>query len=57
MLASQPAAIFPMEVRTTAADEAYLSPNYGTATTVISVSGQPGQDYWPYLREVDRLLG
>ena len=57
MLASQPAAIFPLEVRTTAADDAYLSSNYGTATTVISVSGQPGQDYWPYLRAVDRLLG
>jgi FAD/FMN-containing dehydrogenase len=57
MLARQPDAIFPMEVRTTAADEAYLSSNYRTATTVISVSGQPGRDYWPYLREVDRLLG
>jgi FAD/FMN-containing dehydrogenase len=57
MLASQPDAIFPLEVRTTAADEAYLSSNYGQATTVISVSGQPGRDYWPYLRSVDRLLG
>ena len=57
MLASQPAAVFPMEVRTTAADEAYLSSNYGTPTTVISVSGMPGTDYWPYLRAVDRLLG
>ena len=42
MLASQPAAVFPLEVRTTAADEAYLSSNYGRATTVISVSGQAG---------------
>jgi FAD/FMN-containing dehydrogenase len=57
MLASQPEAIFPLEVRTTAADEAYLSSNCGRATTVISVSGQPGRDYWPYLRSVDRLLG
>ena len=57
MLASQPDAIFPLEVRTTAADDAYLSSNYGTPTTVISVSGQPGRDYWPYLRSVDRLLG
>jgi len=24
---------------------------------VISVSGTPGTDYWPYLRDVDRLLG
>jgi FAD/FMN-containing dehydrogenase len=57
MLASQPAAIFPMEVRTTAADDAYLSPNYRTATTVISVSGRPGTDYWDYLYAVDQLLG
>jgi FAD/FMN-containing dehydrogenase len=57
MLASQPIAVFPLEVRTTAADDAYLSSNYGRATTVISVSGQPGTDYWAYLRSVDRLLG
>ena len=57
MLASQPDAVFPMEVRSTAADEAFLSSNCGTPTTVISVSGTPGTDYWPYLRAVDRLLG
>ena len=57
MLRSQPAAVFPMEVRTTAADDAYLSSNYRTATTVISVSGTPGFDYWDYLRDVDGLLG
>jgi FAD/FMN-containing dehydrogenase len=57
MLARQPAAIFPMEVRTTAADDAYLSPCYRAATTVISVSGRPGHDYGGYLRDVDRLLG
>jgi FAD/FMN-containing dehydrogenase len=57
MLASQPDARFPMEVRTVAADDAYLSSQYGTATTVISVSGVPGMDYWDYLRDVDRLLG
>lgn len=57
MLASQPDARFPMEVRTVAADDAFLSSQYGTATTVISVSGAPGTDYWSYLRDVDRLLG
>jgi len=57
MLASQPDARFPMEVRTVAADDAFLSSQYGTATTVISVSGVPGTDYWDYLRDVDRLLG
>ena len=57
MLSSQPDAVFPLEVRTTAADEAYLSSNFRRAATVISVSGVPGNDYWPYLRAVDRLLG
>jgi FAD/FMN-containing dehydrogenase len=56
MLASQPEAVFPLEVRTVGPDDAYLSPNYKTATTVISVSGVPGTDYWDYLRSVDSLL-
>jgi FAD/FMN-containing dehydrogenase len=56
MLASLPRSVYPLEVRTVGADNAYLSPNYGTATTVISVSGQPGTDYWGYLRDVDALL-
>ena len=34
MLASQPDARFPMEVRTVAADDAFLSSQHGTATTV-----------------------
>jgi FAD/FMN-containing dehydrogenase len=56
MLRSLPESVFPLEVRTVGADDAYLSPNYKTATTVISVSGTPGTDYWDYLRSVDRLL-
>jgi hypothetical protein len=56
MLASLPHSIYPLEVRTVGPDDAYLSPNYKTATTVISVSGTPGTDYWDYLRSVDRLL-
>jgi FAD/FMN-containing dehydrogenase len=56
MLASLPDSIYPLEVRTVGSDDAYLSPNYKTATTVISVSGKPGTDYWDYLRSVDRLL-
>ena len=56
MLRSLPASIFPLEVRTVGPDDAYLSPNYRTATTVISVSGKPGTDYWDYLRSVDALL-
>jgi FAD/FMN-containing dehydrogenase len=57
MLARLPASIFPMEVRTVGRDEADLSHSYDRDTVVISVSGTPGTDYWPYLREVDALLG
>ena len=32
MLASQPDAVFPLELRTVAADSAYLSPQYGMPT-------------------------
>ena len=56
MLRSLPDSVFPLEVRTVGPDDAYLSPNYKTATTVISVSGKPGTDYWDYLRSVDSLL-
>jgi FAD/FMN-containing dehydrogenase len=57
MLASQPDAIFPLELRTVAADTAYLSPQHEMPTLVLSVSGEPGTDYWDYLRSVDTLLG
>ena len=56
MLRSLPQSLYPMEVRTVGPDDAYLSPNHETATTVISVSGRPGTDYWDYLRSVDALL-
>jgi FAD/FMN-containing dehydrogenase len=56
MLHSLPQSLYPMEVRTVGPDDAYLSPNYRRASTVISVSGQPGTDYWDYLRSVDALL-
>src|SRR6476646_1407219 len=57
MLASLPASVFPMEVRTVGRDDAYLSHSYARETVVISVSGTPGTEYEPYLHEVDRLLG
>jgi len=56
MLRSLPDSLYPMEVRTVGPDDAYLSPSYRTPTTVISVSGKPGTDYWAYLRSVDALL-
>jgi FAD/FMN-containing dehydrogenase len=56
MLRSLPDSVYPLEIRTVGPDDAFLSPNYRTATTVISVSGTPGTDYWGYLRSVDALL-
>jgi hypothetical protein len=57
MLASLPTSVFPMEVRTVGREEAFLSHSYGRDSVVISVSGTPGTEYEPYLRDVDRLLG
>ncbi len=56
MRSSLPDSVYPLEVRTVGADDAFLSPQYQAATTVISVSGKPGTDYWRYLRSVDALL-
>jgi FAD/FMN-containing dehydrogenase len=57
MLASLPASVFPMEVRTVGREDAFLSHSYQRDTVVISVSGTPGTDYDSYLHDVDRLLG
>jgi FAD/FMN-containing dehydrogenase len=57
MLASLPLSVFPMEVRTVVREDAWLSHSYGRDSLVISVSGQPGTAYEPYLRDVHALLG
>ncbi len=57
MFTQLPISIFPMEVRTVGKEEGWLSSQYGRDTVVISVSGQPGTEYWDYLRSVDKLLG
>jgi FAD/FMN-containing dehydrogenase len=57
MHARLPDSVFPMEVRTVAADPSWLSHSYERPSVVISVSGVPGTDYEPYLRDVDRTLG
>lgn len=56
MLEDFPEARFPIEYRFTAGDEAWMSPCYRQDSVTVSVSGQPGLDYWPYLRAVDRVL-
>jgi FAD/FMN-containing dehydrogenase len=48
--------MYPIEVRWVKQDDAYLSPFYKRNTTVISVSGAPGTNYLPYLRDVDSVL-
>ena len=56
MLNRLPDSVYPLEVRTVGADDAFLSPQYQTATASISVSGKPGTNYWDYLRSIDALL-
>ncbi len=56
MLSLLPDSVFPMEVRFVRAEDAWMSPNYDRDNMVISVSGAPGTDYWPYLRACDQHL-
>ena len=56
MLHNLPDSIFPMEFRFVAAEQAWLSPNYMRDSIIISVSGKPGTDYWPYLKKCDERL-
>jgi FAD/FMN-containing dehydrogenase len=56
MLDWLPMSIYPLEIRVVAADEAWMSPNYQRDNLVVSISGEPGSDYWPYLRACDDLF-
>ena len=56
MRAWLPHSVYPLEIRVVAADSAWLSPNYQRDNLVVSISGQPGTDYWPYLRACDDLF-
>ncbi|MBY6058723.1 FAD-binding protein [Leisingera daeponensis] len=56
MLEQFPEAIYPIEYRFTAGDEAWMSPFYRQDSVTVSVSGEPGKDYWDYLRAVDKIL-
>lgn len=56
MVKSLPDSQFPLEVRVVAPENGWLSPNYNRASVVLSVSGTPGTDYWPYLHATDALL-
>ncbi len=56
MLRWHPLSVYPLELRVVAAEDAWMSPNYQRENLVVSVSGQPGADYWPYLRACDSLF-
>ena len=56
MLTKHTDALFPIEYRFTAGDAAWLSPFHQQDSITLSVSGQPGVDYWDYLRDVDAIL-
>lgn len=56
MLEKHPTCIYPIEYRFTAGDDAWLSPFHEQDSVTVSVSGEPGTDYWNYLRDVDDIL-
>ncbi|WCK01723.1 D-arabinono-1,4-lactone oxidase [Agrobacterium tumefaciens] len=56
MLDKYPECIYPIEYRFTAGDKAWMSPFHEQDSITLSVSGEPGTDYWPYLRDVDNIL-
>jgi len=56
MLRWHPLSIYPLEIRVVAGEDAWISPNYHRDNLVVSISGQPGADYWPYLRACDSLF-
>lgn len=57
MLEDFPEALYPIEYRFTAGDSGWMSPFHEQDSVTVSVSGQPGLDYWDYLRAVDEVLG
>ena len=57
MLSRLPLSIFPMEVRTVAREDAWLSHSYGATASSSPCPVSPGTDYEPYLRDVHALLG
>jgi FAD/FMN-containing dehydrogenase len=51
-----PLSVYPLEIRVVAQDEAWMSPNYQRDNLVVSISGEPGKEYSPYLRACDSLF-
>jgi FAD/FMN-containing dehydrogenase len=47
---------YPVEVRWVKSDEGYMSQFQGRDTTVITLTTEPGTDYWPFFRDADAVL-
>ena len=47
---------YPVEVRWVKADEGYMSQFQGRDTTVITLTTEPGTDYWQFFRDADAVL-
>jgi FAD/FMN-containing dehydrogenase len=45
-----------VEVRWVKADEGYMSQFQGRDTTVITLTTEPGTDYWQFFRDADAVL-
>ncbi|MBM2715019.1 FAD-binding protein [Mesorhizobium caraganae] len=56
MLTRHTNCIYPIEYRFTAGDPGWMSPFHHQDSITLSVSGGPGIDYWPFLRDVDEIL-
>lgn len=56
MLTQHPEQKYPLEVRWVQQEDGYLSPMYKRDSTALSVSGKPGTNYMPYLRDFDAVL-
>ncbi|WP_144158072.1 D-arabinono-1,4-lactone oxidase [Paraburkholderia sp. BCC1885] len=56
MLTKFPNDISPLQVRWQRGDHGYISPQGGRNSTSLSVSGEIGSDYFPFLRAVDHEL-
>ncbi|APG83179.1 D-arabinono-1,4-lactone oxidase [Sinorhizobium americanum] len=56
MLEKHPTCIYPIEYRFTAGDSGWISPFFEQDSITLSVSGEPGTDYWEYLKDVDTIL-
>ncbi|HJU82062.1 MAG TPA: D-arabinono-1,4-lactone oxidase [Acidimicrobiia bacterium] len=56
MLRWLPLSLYPLEIRVVGSEQAWMSPNYQRDNLVVSISGEPGKDYWPYLSACDDLF-